>query len=459
MITHASIIELESVLTPEARLLKGDAALAYGSDWSSCGPGSPRFAILPGTVDDVCAVVQWARRHGVALVPSGGRTGLSGGAVASAEELVVSLGRMRRVLSVDPGQRTITVQAGATTQSVQEAAAANGLFYPVDLASRGSSQIGGNIATNAGGIRVLRYGLTRDWVASLKFVTGNGELLELNRGLVKNATGYDLRHLVVGSEGSLGIIVEATLKLCAPPPQQQVMLLAVPSMQHLTGAYECLRRAFLLSAFEFFSNKALDRLVAAGARRPFATPSDCYVLAEFDRQEDAVEAAFRELAESGFATDAILAKSNAEAAELWRLREGITESLSHHQPYKNDVSVRPDLVPAFVREVDELFAAQYPAFEIIWFGHVGDGNLHISILPPAGFPKDAFVSECERVTHMLGMVLGDFGGSISAEHGIGLLKRPYLHYSRSPAEIELMRGMKRVFDPAGVMNPGKLFPP
>jgi len=451
--------ELESRLSFGSAILRGADCEVYRSDWSSVAGEIPVLSILPASVEDVVAVVRWAVRHAIPLVPSGGRTGLSGGATPRSCDVVVSLERMRRILAVDAEQRTMTVEAGVATQVVQDAAAAHGLLYPVDFASRGSSQIGGNIATNAGGIRVLKYGLTRDWVAGLKMVTGSGELLELNRGLIKNASGYDLRHLVVGSEGTLGIVVEATLKLAAAPPPQQVLLLALPAMSMVMQAYARLRRTLSLSAFEFFTQAALEHVVAAGARAPFASPSPCYVLAEFDHDEAAMSAAFEELAASGVVTDAVLAKNNAEASGLWRLREGITESLSHRKPYKNDVSVRPGQIPSFMLRMDKLFGAEYPGFEVIWFGHVGDGNLHISIIPPAGYPREAFLAQCDRVTHMLGGVLQDFGGSISAEHGIGLLKRPYLRYTRPSAEVELMRQMKHVFDPKGIMNPGKLFPP
>jgi FAD/FMN-containing dehydrogenase len=451
--------ELESSLSAGSAILRDADCAAYGSDWSSAGGDVPALVVLPASIDDVVTVVRWAGRHSIPLVPSGGRTGLSGGAVARGCDVVVGLERMRRILATDVVERTMTVQAGATTQMVQDVAKASGLLYPVDFASRGSSQIGGNIATNAGGVKVIRYGLTRDWVVGLKMVAGNGVLLDLNRGLVKNASGYDLRHVIIGSEGTLGIVVEATLKLTALPAPQQVMLLALPSMSVIMDAYTCLRRTLSLSAFEFFTHRALMHVLAAGGRAPFAMSSPCYVLVECDLDEAAVSAAFEDLVSSGLATDAVLARSEAEAVALWQLREGITESLSHRRPYKNDVSVRPNQMPEFMRRVDALFDAEYPEFEVIWFGHVGDGNLHVSVLPPEGYAREAFVSVCEHVTHMLGELLQEFGGSVSAEHGIGLLKHQYLHYTRPPAEIEMMRQMKRVFDPAGIMNPGKLFPP
>ena len=428
----------------------------YGRDWTRIYPPSPSAIVFPKCVADVQAIVGWAVEHQVALVPSGGRTGLSGGAVAANHELVVSMERMNRVLAFDQVDRTLTVQAGVPTEVVQREARLQGLYYPVDFASRGSSQIGGNVATNAGGIKVLRYGMTRDWVAGLKVVTGTGALLDLNRGLVKNATGYDLRHLFIGSEGTLGIVVETTLRLAQLPGEQQVMVLGVSRMDALMEVFAQLRKTLSLSAFEFFTHRALMHVVADGARRPFDTQAPFYALAEFDADETAASDTFEHMAMQGLVLDGVVAQSLAQAAALWRLREGITESLSRHTPYKNDIAVRVSQVPAFLEEMDSLFAREYPQFEVIWFGHIGDGNLHISILKPDAMAPAAFNAECSRVTAMLSDVLAAHGGTLSAEHGIGLLKKDWLLSSRTRDEMDLMRGIKNLFDPTGIMNPGKL---
>lgn len=444
-------------LLDAGRVLTGPEDLAhYGRDWTRQVAPAPSAVVLPETVEEVQAIVRWAAANGVALVPSGGRTGLSGGAVAANGEVVVALDRMNKVLGFDPVDRTLTVQAGVVTEALQNAARERGLSYPVDFASRGSSQIGGNIATNAGGIKVLRHGLTRDWVAGLTVVTGTGERLELNRGLVKNATGYDLRHLFIGSEGTLGIVVEATIRLADAPAEQQVMVLAVPEMGALMEVFGLLRGRLRLSAFEFFTDLALRHVLARGAKPPFASESPYYVLAEFDADEAGALAAFEQAAEAGWVVDGVISQSHAQAAELWRLREDITESIARHTPYKNDISTRVAAVPAFLAEMQALFAREYPQFEVVWFGHIGDGNLHISILRPEDMPAEAFHAECGRVTALLCEVLARHGGSISAEHGVGLLKKPYLGSVKSEAEIALMRQLKRVFDPAGIMNPGKL---
>lgn len=428
----------------------------YGQDWTRQAVPAPRAVVFPQHTAQVSALVRWAMDRRVALVPSGGRTGLSGGAVAANGEVVVSMERMRSILGFDPVDRTLTVQAGITTLQVQEAAREHGQLYPVDFASRGSSQIGGNIATNAGGIRVLRYGMTRDWVAGLKVVTGTGEVLDLNRGLIKNATGYDLRHLFIGSEGTLGIIVEATLRLTDPPPAQQVMLLAVSRLEALMPVFAQLRSQLNLSAFEFFSDVALGHVLAAGGKRPLGAEAPFYLLAEFDADEAAALAAFEPLSEQGLLVDGVLGQSLQQIADLWQLREGITESIARYRPNKYDVAVRVSQVPAFMARMQELFKREYTDFEVIWFGHLGDGNLHISILPPPEMDLADFRQECDRVTELMGEELQAFGGTISAEHGVGLLKKPYLHYSRCVEEIKLMRELKRVFDPAEIMNPGKL---
>ena len=446
---------------PSLRLKTDPADLEhYGRDWTRRWTPAPLAIALPGTVAEVQALVRWAAAHGVALVPSGGRTGLSGGAVAAHGELVVSLERMNRVLGFDAVDRTLTVEAGIPLQLAQEAARGHGLQYPVDFGARGSATIGGSIATNAGGIRVIRYGNTREWIAGLKLVTGTGELLDLGRALVKNSSGYDLRHLAIAAEGTLGIVVEATLRLTDPPPPTNVMLLALPSFEALMRVFEAFRARLQLQAFEFFTDVALKHVLAHGGQAPFAEAHPFYVVTEFASDEAAEAealAAFEACVEAGWASDGVISASDAQAAQLWRLREGITESVARYVPYKNDVSVRISAMPAFLAEAQALLAAGYPQFEVVWFGHIGDGNLHINILKPDGLAQADFVADCERVTKLLAEVLQRHGGSISAEHGIGLVKKPYLGCTRSEAEVAAMRAIKAVFDPAGIMNPGKLF--
>ncbi len=438
-----------------------DSGLNYGRDWTRLYAPNPLAVVLPGSVEQVRQLVRYANEHRLPLVPSGGRTGLSGAAVACRGEIVVSLERLNRILDFDPVDRSVTCQAGVVTEVVQNFAREQGLYYPVDFASRGSSQIGGNIATNAGGIKVVRYGLTRDWVTGLKVITGRGDLLDLNRGLIKNASGYDLRHLFIGSEGTLGIIVEATLKLTRPLHEPSVMVLGVPDLNGIMAIYGLFRSKLELSAFEFFSELALRHVLRKGLHRPFDSETPYYVLIEFENPEglhtEEALALFENCAEQGWLTDGVISQSESQAKELWRLREDISESISEHQPYKNDIAVRVSRVPGLLVEIDELLAREYPDFEVLWYGHIGDGNLHINILKPANMEPATFAKQCGTVSEHLFEALRRHGGSISAEHGVGLTKKPYLHYTRDQTEIGYLRAIKQVFDPNGIMNPGKIF--
>ena len=449
---------------PDLRLKTDAADLEhYGRDWTRRWTPAPLAIALPSTVEEVQAVMRWSAAENVAVVPSGGRTGLSGGAVAANGELVLSLERMNKPLAFDAVDRLLTVQAGMPLEALHNQAREHGLIYPVDFAARGSCTIGGNIATNAGGIRVIRYGNTREWIAGLKVVTADGALLELNKGLVKNSSGYDFRQLMVGSEGTLGVIVEATVKLTEAPPASNVMLLAVPGFDVLMQVFAAFRERLQLQAFEFFTDRALGHVLAHGAQAPFDALHPYYVVTEFaagdEVQEAAAMAAFENCMAHGWVSDGVISASDAQAAQLWRLREGITEALARYTPYKNDVSVRISAMPAFLAETQALIGEAYPQFEVVWFGHIGDGNLHINVLKPEGTSAADFVKQCEHVTTLLAQVLQRFGGSISAEHGIGLVKKAYLGSTRSTAEIAVMKAVKHAFDPGARLNPGKLFDP
>ncbi len=433
----------------------------YGRDWTRRWTPAPLAIAFPADTRDVQEIVRWAVLEGIGIVPSGGRTGLSGGAVAANGELVVSLERMNRVLGFDPVDRIMTVQPGLILENLQRAALDHGLIYPVDFGARGSCSIGGNIATNAGGIRVIRYGNTREWIAGLKVVTGTGDLLDLNRGLIKNSSGYDLRHLLIGAEGTLGLIVEASVRLTDLPAESNVMVFAVPAMEDLMRVFAVCRQNLNLSAFEFFTDRALAHVIANGAQNPFEQVSPFYLITEFDASNETQQAraleVFEQCFEKGWVNDGVISQSSAQAASLWRLRDTITESLAPLKPYKNDISVRISAIPAFMQAMREIFEREYPGYEIVWFGHIGDGNLHINVIKSVAETEENFILQCERVTALLSETLAKFEGSISAEHGIGLVKKKYLGGTRSEAEIAMMRGIKRVLDPHGIMNPGKVF--
>jgi len=456
------VTQLQQIVGVERVLTDADSLQQFGSDWTRVYTPNPAAIVLPGTLEEVQEVVRLAAREQLAIVPSGGRTGLSAGAVACNGELVIALDRLNGIADFNPVDRTVRCGAGVITEQLQQYAQEQGLFYPVDFASSGSSQIGGNISTNAGGIKVIRHGMTRDWVAGLKLVTGSGELLDLNRGLIKNNAGYDLRQLVIGAEGTLGLVVEATMRLSRPPQDLAVLVLGVPDMAAIMAVLSAYQGSMELSAFEFFSELALQKVVEhQGLQRPFATPAEYYALLEFEQPDDAAMeqamALFEHCMEQGWVLDGVVSQSVAQAQTLWRLREDISETISRWTPYKNDISTLISRVPDFLAEVEAVVNASYPDFEIVWFGHIGDGNVHLNMLKPDELPMDEFQRRCGEVSQWVFEIVQRYEGSISAEHGVGLLKKDYLHYSRSETEIAIMRQIKLAFDPAGIMNPGKVF--
>ena len=456
------IQELSAVLTPEQVALDPASLKTYGQDWTRFTPPAPTAIVFPRGTADVVAVVECARRCQFALVPSGGRTGLSGGACAANGEVVVSMDKMNAISPVNLMDRTVTAGAGAITQNIQQAARDADLFYPVDFASSGSSQIGGNIATNAGGINVIRYGMTREWVAGLTVVTGKGDVLELNKGLMKNNTGLDFRHLFIGSEGILGFITEATLKLTAPPKDPTVLVLGLSDMSAIMAVLDRIQSTTPLLAYEFFSELAVSKVVDhAGVARPFETRTPFYALVEFERQNDMTDAqvfeAVEQCMDEGWVIDAVMSQSVAQARALWRLREDISETISKWTPYKNDISSTVSNVPELLASVDEVVHENYPDWEVVWYGHIGDGNLHLNILKPENLQIEEFKKRCNEVSTDIFDAIKMLGGSVSAEHGVGTLKAPYLGYSKSDSEIDAMRAIKAIFDPDGILNPGKVF--
>lgn len=440
-----------------------DALITFGRDWTKIHEPKPSAIVFPRSTEEVQALVKFANQHQLALVPSGGRTGLSAGAVATQGEIVVAFDYMNQLLEFNPVDRSVTVEAGMITEQLQQIAEEKGLFYPVDFASAGSSQIGGNISTNAGGIKVIRYGMTRDWVTGLRVVTGQGDILELNnRGLLKNNTGYDLRHLFIGAEGTLGLITEATIQLARAPKDLQVLVLGVVGMAEVMQVLHTFQTSLDLTAFEFFSHNALEKVVAhQGLNAPFATQAPYYALIEFEAtQEETLEEAmrlFEACVEQAWVVDGAISQSEQQAQNLWRLREDISETISQYTPYKNDISVRVSKVPQFLEEVDQVVSEHYPDFEIVWFGHIGDGNLHLNILKPESLAKEEFFSRCHQVSQWVFAIVSRYQGSVSAEHGVGLIKKDYLHHTRTPEEIAYMKAIKRAFDPQNVLNPGKIF--
>lgn len=439
----------------------GDLA-TYGRDWTKVHTPAPSLLVRPRGTAEVSRFLKLCNAHAVPVVPSGGRTGLAAGAVAANGEVVLSLERMRAMYPVDTLGQTVRVEAGAITEAVHAHCALSGLTWPVDFASKGSSQVGGNIATNAGGVRVIRYGLTRQWVLGLTVVTAAGEVLELNGALEKNNTGVDLRQLFIGSEGILGVITEATLKLTRLPGKVDVFLFALDSLQAVLTLFEEARQGpFTVMAYEFFTDACSARLERhRGVRPPFDAKASHYVLLEVEAAKDgALDAWLGGLFERGLVQDGTLAADSSQARRLWELREGISESLSATgMPHKNDIALPIAGLKTFCAELEALLAQRYPGWELCLFGHIGDGNLHVNIMKPDAMPKDEFLKRTHDVDADLMALVRAHHGSVSAEHGIGLLKRDWLGHSRSEVEIQLMRQMKALLDPRGILNPGKILP-
>jgi len=462
MTPDAVIATLKTLVDPDKVRTDAESLDNWGKDWTKHFAPAPLAIVFPKTVEQVQAIVRFANEQKLALVPSGGRTGLSAAAVAANGEIVVSFDYMNQIGEFNAYDRTVVCQPGVVTAQLQQFAEEKGLYYPVDFASAGSSQIGGNIGTNAGGIKVIRYGMTRNWVAGLKVVTGTGELLELNRDLIKNATGYDLRQLFIGAEGTLGFVVEATMRLERAPKNLTAMVLGTPDFDSIMPVLHAFQDKLDLTAFEFFSDKAMAKIMGRGdVPAPFETECPFYALLEFeaiseDIANDAL-ATFEHCVEQGWVLDGVMSQSQQQLENLWKLREFISETISHWTPYKNDISVTVGKVPAFLHDIDNIVGEHYPDFEIVWFGHIGDGNLHLNILKPENLSKDEFFAKCATVNKWVFEIVEKYNGSISAEHGVGMTKRDYLTYSRSPEEIAVMKAIKAAFDPNGIMNPGKIF--
>ncbi len=433
----------------------------YGKDWLRLYEPNPCAVAFVRSTQECAELVRVARELALPLVPSGGRTGLSGGATALHQELVVSCEKLNQIRDYNEIDEVVTCAAGTITANLQAFAREQGLFFPISLASDGSSQIGGNIATNAGGIRVLRYGLTRQYVAGLTVVTGTGEIVQLGRGLVKNACGYDLRQLFIGSEGTLGFITEAQIKLTRPPSATSVLLLAVNSIDAVMQTFCRYKKRLSLIAFEYFCDLALAKVTEdKQIKAPFEAASPYYVLIEFEHgSESDFELAlslFEESMDVGEVQDGIVSQSEQQANELWFYRESISEVLASYHPYKNDIAVKPSLVPELMQQLNLVIAEHYPLSEVVWFGHIGDGNCHLNILKPQTMSANEFKQNCDKASHLIFAQVQKLGGSISAEHGIGLLKRNYLQYGRTSYEIDCFGDIKRLFDPDNILNPGKL---
>ena len=435
----------------------------YLTDWRGRYRGAAQCVVRPGTSVEVAAVVKACVEAGVAIVPQGGNTSLCGAATpdVSGRAVVVSLCRLKRIVAVDPQNNTISVEAGCTLAAVQEAARAADRLFPLALASEGSCQIGGNLSTNAGGVQVLRYGNMRELTLGLEVVLPNGDIWDGMRGLRKDNTGYDLKQLFIGAEGTLGIITGAVLKLFPLPKTQVTCWLNAASPSVAVDLLNAAKTAFdaRLTAFELISEVALGLVLKniPEVARPTAT-SPWYILAEFSGVDpETVEGWLATRLEAGEVADAVIARSETQAKKLWAMRENISEAQKIEGiSIKHDVSVPVSRIPEFLARADAALQAAFPGIRIVTFGHVGDGNLHYNQSKADAQDNAAFISAQPVVNRIVHDMAHALNGSISAEHGIGQLKREELLRYKNPVEIALMRSLKQALDPRGLMNPGKI---
>ena len=443
----ADIVGAAHVLTAAAE------TKPYLTDWRKQYSGPAECVVRPASTAEVAEVVGLCAREGIAVVPQGGNTGLVGGSVPTGKrrEIVLSLGRMNRIRNLDPLNDTVTVEAGCVLAAIQSAAADAGRLFPLSLAAEGSCQIGGNLSTNAGGVNVLRYGSAREQVLGLEVVLPDGRVWEGLRGLRKDNTGYDVKQLFLGAEGTLGVITAAVLRLHPKPTASATAWIAVGSPRQAVELLASLRGSVgeRISAFELVSRNCLDAVLAhiADSRDPLRAPHPWYVLAEFG-DSGTNEALLERLEAALGAHEAVLAQSVEQARSLWRLRESIPEA--QFSNVKHDISVPVSKIPEFIEISDAALTSAFPQAQIYCFGHVGDGNLHYNIGPAS------LIAQREAVNTIVYEGVARFAGSISAEHGLGQLKREAIRLQKPPLELELMKKLKAALDPAGLMNPGKV---
>jgi FAD/FMN-containing dehydrogenase len=438
----------------------------YLKEWRDLFRGKARAVVRPGSTEEVAALVGLAAETGTTLVPQGGNTGLVGGQIPIAEgrEIILSLQRLDRIRAVDADSDAMTVEAGVTLQRAQDAAEAAGRLFPLSLASEGSCTIGGNLSTNAGGTAVLAYGNARELCMGLEVVLADGRIWNGLRQLRKDNTGYDLKNLFIGAEGTLGVITAAVLKLFPLPAARATAMLAVPTPQ---AALDLLNAAKAgaggtLTTFELMSRLCMEFVLrhAPGARDPLSGPSPWYVLMEVSSQsasglDEAVEAFLGAALERGLITDAALAGSLGQRADFWKLREMLSEVQTHEGgSIKHDVSVPLQAVPEFIARACAVSEALIPGCRPLPFGHMGDGNVHYNVSQPVGADKAGFIARWAELNQAVHAIVAELHGSISAEHGIGRLKRDLLPGVKDPVELALMRTLKATLDPRGILNPG-----
>ena len=440
----------------------------FVTDWRKRWFGSAIAVAQPDTAEAVAIIVRWCAAHGVPIVPQGGNTGMSGAATpdSAGSALVLSLARMNRLRDIDVLNNTMTVEAGCILQSVQDAAREAGRLFPLSLAAEGSCTIGGNLSTNAGGVAVLRFGNARELCLGLEVVNAQGEIWNGLRGLRKDNTGYDLRDLFIGAEGTLGVVTAATLKLFPLPAAKITAWAAIATVHDAMNLLQIAQGKLgaRLTAFELLTQPCIDILIEQlpHLRWPLAATQTQAVLIELSDSESeesgraSLEALLESAFESGLVTDAAIATNITQSREFWSLREHMTEAQQRAgQNIKHDISVPISRIADFVAKTNAEITAKFPGVRMIVFGHLGDGNLHYNVSPPKGNSGDEFAAIEAAVNRVAHDAVDTFGGSVSAEHGLGVLRRSEAARFKSPVELAMMRAIKRALDPKGIMNPGK----
>jgi FAD/FMN-containing dehydrogenase len=464
---RAAVERLLVALPADLLLGDGDDVERFSHDWSGDHHGRPLAVARPRTTEDVSLILQHCHRLRIPVVPQGGLTGLVGAAVPTdGAELVLSLERMTKVRRIDPLDFAMVVEAGCVLEVAKQAAEAAGCILPITFGAQGSCRIGGNVATNAGGFNVLRYGMTRDLVLGLEVVLADGRVWNGLKLLRKDNRGYDLKQIFIGSEGTLGVITAAALKLFPRPEQVETALVALASVAEAVAFYAHVRSACsdLATAFELLMRRTIEVSLAADERLadPFSTPFPVYVLLELSCGAGIDLRAVLEgaLVSAGDRLlDAVIASSQDQAARLWRLRETMVEKQGGGDTYfRSDVSLPISQIPAFVAALEPVLAARFPQSGVNIYGHIGDGNLHINVIPPRGLPPDQKAALFHEAESALFGVLDQFGGSISAEHGIGRTKRPAFLERVDAVSLDLMLALKAGLDPDGVLSSGRLLP-
>lgn len=468
--------ELVSIVGETGVLLDGDTE-SYVVDWAKkFTRGQAEAVVRPKSVDEVARVISVCRAHDIAIVPQGGNTGLCGGSVPLAPDhgearpsIVLSLSRLNEIVSIDVERATVTAQAGVTIQELQEACARSGLLFAPDWGARGTAQVGGGVSTNAGGLNVLRWGSLRSQVLGLEVVLPDGRIWDGLRSLRKDATGLDLKQLFIGTEGTLGVVTAAVFSLHPLPEHHRTAFVALPSLDGLMPFFTHVRgqAVDMLSAFELMPDEGIDRVRVNSpeAQHPFAEPSDWYVLLRFSGDEtvdDRLTAVLDSAAEAGLLTDAVVASTAEQEANLWFLRDEVPPVFTfdaNGNRHKFDMAIPVDRVVEFFERAGPLVDQIVPGTQTFGFGHVGDGNLHFNIHPGPDADVDAFIERGADLRGAIDRLTWEFGGTVSAEHGVGQIMRERVAEQKTEVELDLMRAVKKALDPSGIMNPGKLLPP